>query len=87
MNTIVNIAIAMKEIDERNAVARSEKNPFNHPMPYEASPLLGAGSRQLFRIIESNVVRLWHTSLDVSRRTQIQPNLTNSSFHPKHMFE
>lgn len=27
MNIIVNIAIIMKEIDERNAVARSEKNP------------------------------------------------------------
>jgi len=25
------MAIIMKEIDERNAVARSEKNPFNHP--------------------------------------------------------
>jgi len=25
----------MKEIDERNAVARSEKNPFNHPFRSE----------------------------------------------------
>ncbi len=32
MNTIINIAIIMKVIDERIAVARSEKNPFlNHP--------------------------------------------------------